>query len=447
MTVIDKAEELLALSRMYLKGKIPYFSGIYYGLVPVAEPGLGTMGVTQNMVLYYDPDWLVTCTVPQIAGAVVHECRHVVHHHCERIAAIATTVEDRELANIAADFSFNPDNREAGWELPEGKGAYPEQEGLPDGLLLEEYYKLLKKKQKEEQKQGGGKPKEGKGGPGPGTPPPGGGKQGPDGKNGGGQGASSPKKGLGHGGCGGIAGNPHPREKELDAQFGRSAIEQNAIVKKVAQDVKAHIAEHGRGSVPADLVEELNRIEVKKSLIRWQKELDVILKKCSGRMEAGGTDFSLARPSKRSYARNQLRPGLVSYQPEVCIIHDTSGSMGARQAEEAAVQTVGIFKSLGIESAWYIQADTQVATPPRKIRIRDLMRHLKLHGRGGTDFDAALRAAEKLKPRPRLTWRPTGTGSGIFRRLTKRKLTWPTWPRRRSARESRSSGTSTRPGR
>jgi predicted metal-dependent peptidase len=152
--------------------------------------------------------------------------------------------------------------------------------------------------------------------------------------------------------------------------------------------------------VPGNVLEELEKVLEKKSKIRWQKELDVVLKKCCGRIEAGGTDFSMARPSKRSYARQQLRPGLVAYQPEVCFIEDTSGSMGKQQIIECTIQMVGILKSLGIESAWFIQADTTVAAPPRKIRTRDLLKTMKIHGRGGTDFDEALKAAERLKPKP-----------------------------------------------
>jgi hypothetical protein len=147
----------------------------------------------------------------------------------------------------------------------------------------------------------------------------------------------------------------------------------------------------------------LQQLEIligEKSKVRWQDELRHILKKTSGRVESGGVDFSLARPSKRSPSRGFPRPGLVQYQPEVAFILDTSGSMGDEQIQEAIKQTVAIFKSLGVDMAWFIQADCEVSVPPKKIRVREIMGNLALKGRGGTSFDPALKALEKLRPRP-----------------------------------------------
>lgn len=415
----ELAEQKIALARIILKARAPYFSHIFFGFVPVAVPGLDTMGVTKNLVLYYDPAWIRTIDSPEkIAGALFHECTHVPGQHCDRctelelhkipgsICSCDDCSENRKLAGIAADWTINQNNREAGWVLPDGKGTYPEDKGHPNGLILEKYYELLKKEKGKKGGQPAGKSGE-KSDPG----------QQQDQGDGSTNTADSPKTpGIGTGGCGGIAGNPRPFEKELDEKYGRSEIEQLAIIKQTAQAVKDHIAQHGRGSVPGHIVESVEKSLDHRSKIRWQKELDVILKKCCGRIEAGGTDFSMARPSKRSHARQQLRPGLVSYQPEVCFIEDTSGSMGKKQILECTVQMVGILKSLGIESAWFIQADTTVAAPPRKIRVRDLLRTMEIHGRGGTDFDEALRAAEKLKPKPDIIiYLTDGDGSATYK--------------------------------
>jgi predicted metal-dependent peptidase len=401
-SVQDEAEAKMAIARMILKNKVPYFASIFYGFVPTPVVGLNTMGVTKNLVLYYDPEWVVTCSPEELAGALIHECCHVAFRHCERCEALKESDPQfsGDDAGKAADLTFNPLNREAGHPLPEGKGIYPSDFGFPEGHTLEEYYELFKKNKqapkpkesgkqqqepkKEESQSGGG----GSGGQEPPTQEPG---KTP---------SKSGSKSLGHGSCGGIAGNPKPFEEELDSQFGRSPVEKMSIEQTVAQDIKEHVAAHGRGSVPADLIEAMKQVLDKKSKIKWQKELDAILKKTSGRILSGGADFSLIRPSKRSYARGVLRPGLISQQPEVCIIHDTSGSMGEEQVKEAVVQTVAIFKSLGIEEAWYIQADTKVAIPEKRIRVRDMLKEIQFHGRGGTDFDAALRAAERLSPRP-----------------------------------------------
>jgi predicted metal-dependent peptidase len=391
---VNKSEELIAIARAILDKMSPYFAPTYEALIPVQLPGLNTMGVTAGLVLYYDPAWLATCAPMEVAGALRHESRHHIHEHPERM----TFLEDKDKANIAADMSFNPDERAAGWPLPENKGVYPEDFGFDEGLLAEEYYELLTKPQPK--KKGGGT----KGGKNPDGEKSGGG-SGNDPQAGNQPGTGSGKEphqhgpGCGHGGCGGIAGNPRDFEKALDEQYGRPEIEKDVIKKATAQEIQKYVEQHGRGSVPGGLLEDMENI-LKPAKISWRRKLGHVVKKCTGRLESGGMDFSLARPSKRSYSREILRPGMVQYQPEVCLILDTSGSMGTQQMQDSIIESISLLKSTGIDMAWFIQADTQVATPPTRVRLRDLMKNIQIHGRGGTDFDDALQRAEKLKPRP-----------------------------------------------
>lgn len=416
---VNKSEELIAIARAILDKMSPYFAPTYHALVPVPVPGLDTMGVTAGLVLYYDPVWLATCEPMGVAGALRHESRHHIHEHLERMAFM----DDKDNANKAADLSFNSDERAAGWPLPEGKGIYPEDFGFDEGLLAEEYYELLTKPQPKKKGGGGDSKKSGKSpdgeksGGGSNDPQPG------DSPGGGGEGKSSEDphqhgKGCGHGGCGGIAGNPRDFEKALDEQYGRSSLEKDVIQKATAQEIKKHVEQNGRGSVPGGLLEDMENI-LKPAKVSWRRKLGHTIKKCTGRLESGGMDFSLARPSKRSYARGILRPGMVQYQPEVALILDTSGSMGTQQVQDSIIESISLLKSTGIDAAWFIQADTRVATPPTRIKLRDLMKTLQIHGRGGTDFDDALQKAEKLKPRPdiiiyftdgdgRATYKPRG---------------------------------------
>lgn len=222
--------------------------------------------------------------------------------------------------------------------------------------------------------------------------------------------------GVGSGCCGGAGGKPVSGiEQKINEEHGRSEIDQKRIVKQTLEDIKQHAAEHGRGSVPSSLLQSIDIVE-QKSKVRWQDKLQHILKKCSGRIEAGGMDYSLARPSKRSYARGFPRPGMVQYQPEVAFILDTSGSMGDKQIIEALVEAIGIFKTLGLDNVWFLQADAAVAKSAKRIRLKDLMGRVKIHGRGGTNFDPALRAAEKLKPKPDLiVYLTDGDGHVSFR--------------------------------
>lgn len=448
----ERALEKLAKARAYIRSRLPYLMTTIYGFVPVWVDGIKTLGLSEGMVLSIDPEWFAELEDKKAAAAVVHEAFHEVNNHLPRMMALP----DKDAANIAGDLWINPMMRAAGWELPHG--VFPEMYGFKEGLTLEEYYQLLKKREQEQQKQqqqsqsGPGQTKQGQGGKGGKPDPSGAGKPGgqkADGQGGSGQPGQQPGKagppspggagggggpsqdhnphlpggmpsGVGAGRCGGACGKSVNKdlEKKLDAEHGRSEQDRKRINKQTMDDIRQHAQAHGRGSVPAGLLQGLDVLK-EQTVIRWQDHFRYILKKCTGMIEAGGMDFSLSRPSKRSPARGFPRPGMVQYQPEVALILDTSASMQAPQLIEALNEGVSVMKTLGIDQVFFLQADTQVSVAPKKVRIHDLVGKVKIHGRGGTSFDAALRAAEKLKPRPDLivyltdgdghvTYRPKG---------------------------------------
>lgn len=447
-----EAELKLARARALLRTRAPYMMTTIYAFIPHFIVGLATMGVSATLVLAVDPVWIVKVEDHKVAAALLHEAMHVVRDHIVRCAQFP----NKDLANIAADLAINPGLRAAGWELPHG--LFPEDYGFPPDLVMEEYYQLLEKKQKQQQQQGGQgnkkqknqgaqKTDQGQGGgaqtggtqeedqaagggqqgnqqAGQGTPQTqGGGQQPGDQQTQGGQGAgqasgqgtqqapgqggqggttmpSGKTPGVCAGRCGGVAGNPSPIESQINEQ-GRSEVDKKSIIKQTMYEIKQWAEQNGRGSVPAGLLGAIENMMEEKSDVPWERELSHVFKKCTGIIEAGGMDYSLARPSKRSYSRGFPRPGLVQYIPEVAFILDTSGSMGKKQIEEALVHSVGICRTLGIESAWLIQADAGVHDV-RRVRVRDLMGKVKIRGGGGTSFDPALRALEKLKPRPNI---------------------------------------------
>ena len=58
---LDKAANVLAQARAYLKNKAPYIAATVYGLVPYFYRGMmaqqmGPIGVTKGMVMLVDPD-------------------------------------------------------------------------------------------------------------------------------------------------------------------------------------------------------------------------------------------------------------------------------------------------------------------------------------------------------------------------------------------------------
>jgi predicted metal-dependent peptidase len=352
----DAVADKLALARAMCVKKAPYFSSVVYGFVYRPIASVETMTCTPNMILGYNPDWVMGSGVDELAADIAHMVHHFKRAHHERSLEFA----DKDKFNFASCLSINPDLKAGGWQLSVGpKGAImPKPLGLPEGKAAEEYYRLL-----------------------------------PDGQVG---------SGVGAGQCGGCGGGKDASELGgLEDGLGRSAAEMKGIEKVLGKDIADHIAKFGRGSVPNNLVEWTQIFEPEQK-IRWQDELAHILRDAHGRTQAGGDDFSMRRPSKRSALRGFPRPGLVEYQSEIAIIRDSSGSMSQDQLMVAVREAYNIIQSLGVEDVWFCDADTECSMPWKRVGA-DFFRNLtEVHGRGGTDFQPAIDSALALQPRPDL---------------------------------------------
>lgn len=407
-----KCLDLLAKARLQALHKGPYFSGLLYTLVPILVPGLGSIAVTDEMLLLVDPIRVVDDPelggvdnkgIPhKLAGVLIHECMHILRG-MDRVLELAKV--DGELANIAADLPINYDLKRAEWQLPNWV-VYPEKLGLPEEKTMEQYFELLRQnpdKSKQDTRKVVAEAK--------GTPS----KEKSSGKSGGkssGKGNKSAngskdddsQSGLdvGAGQCGSAAGNQSQAATDAANQHkdkGRSQTEKDAARKKTLSDVKRHISQ-GRGSAPGWLEEELGKLQQKRRDRDWVKELNQVVRRHSGAIMAGGSDFSMARPSRRSLLRGGLlRPGLIEQQYEAALAIDTSGSMGEEQLNYAKNVLLNIMAQTGLDTIWLTQCDTRVQMPFTRTRIRDIP-NMKMKGRGGTDFCPIFQALRKLKPRP-----------------------------------------------
>lgn len=364
----------LAVARDYVRQHAPYFCKILYGLSFVPVEGLGTLCTTRNLVCGYDPAYVAQTETDVVAADLAHEILHVLGKHFDRLGAC----KDQKLANIAADLPINVDLHNA---TPQGKlwrlhptAVFPKHFNLPEGKTAEQYYELLLKEKlagRLSTHTCGKDPEKGDGGKQP---------------------------GVGSGNCGSIAGNKdHPA---LAAMEGRSEVERTAMVMQVAAAMKEHVARHGRGALPASLVDWLDVMN-KPSRRNWRDHLATLLRNCTGRIQSGGDDYSISRPSKRSFLRGMIRPGLIENLPVVGFVLDSSGSMGTEQLNAAMVEALSILEALGIDEVWFAEADAAVALQFKTIGGSTL-RKLKIVGRGGTDFRPAIVAAEKLNPCPDL---------------------------------------------
>jgi len=383
---IEACEDTLAETRAYLRYRAPYIMSLVYGLIPHYAWGIGTLGVTKGMVLYIDPVWFVSLPVEQRGAVIMHECGHIIRgmQRLERLS-------DPNLANIAGDIPNNDDLKAAVWQLPEW-AIYSSTYGFPAGLPLEQYYELLQKKQQQMQGQ-----------PGPGKGSDKGDKK-KDGKGQPGEASGAPGQGkVTAGKCGSCAGNGDSElEIEIDKIYGRSEADKQRIIKKAAAEIQEAISKGGKqaGTMPGMFKELLEFTKETKAIIDWRSRLAHMIRKATGRIVSGRTDYSLKRPSKRSMSRLIPRPGLITRAPIVAMVEDTSGSMDSEQLKAGRVEACGIFQQLGLDQAWWISADAQVAGI-KQVRLKDIKRYPVL-GRGGTDFRPAIEAAAKLKPFPNI---------------------------------------------
>lgn len=347
---------VLQQARAAVKKEYPYFYSLLLGLIPRPARRIGTLFVSESLVLGIDFEWFGTLSIPVAMGCLIHEEMHIL-----RDITRLRQFDDRGLGGKALDIPINDDLRTAGIELPHW-AIYSDTYGFPKGLTAEKYYELLLKK-----------------------------------------GVSGNGGLIGSGNCGGCAGTPFDEvEIEVDdpGQLPPDVHHfRNQAIRELREQMKK--GGFGRGNTPGSLRDLLKYEESAPAIIPWRQVARGAVGRSCGNITHGHADYSLRRPSKRSYALGMLRPGLIGHEPVVCFLEDASGSMGSEQLLPNRREVASLMEQLGITEVWFIQADVIVQNQPRMISIADLKR-LPVLGRGGTDFRPAIEHAMKLKPTPEL---------------------------------------------
>jgi predicted metal-dependent peptidase len=377
-------------------------SSALIALIPREWPGLGTLGVTKNSILLFDPEVLKKWAVPEIAGVLLHEVAHVLRLHHARFSGCT----DHNLANIAQDLSINPDLIKMGYKLPPRDDIQPPQPllptnpdiNLPENLTAEEYYRRLMQQQQKQvnklaqaiaeemqkrQGQGQGQqapdPSEGSGQQG--VDPSANGKQPSDGKGGN-------KDFAGKGWCGSCAGNPLPEEPKDGSpeSQGRSEAQMGRIRAQVARDIQRHMEQKGRGSMPGNWQRWADDF-AKPPVVPWQQKIARIGRNAVA-YRPGAVDFKYDRPSRRQGGLGfgigkPILPRLRAPIPRVDVWVDTSGSMGTEELTEALRETRGIMLATGASVRFGV-CDAEVHGAKEVSRWQEIKDLLK--GGGGTDF-------------------------------------------------------------
>jgi len=365
----------MASARSYVRTWAPYMMPTLYGFIPVAVEGLtqkagGPLAVTDRLVLLYEPEWVETVDAWTLATGLAHEVCHDQLRHISRGLAYP----NKKRFNMAGDLFINGilknQMRRATingksetlpmWQLPDWV-LLPEKYGFPTGLSADAYYKLLEQK-----------------------------------------GDPEVECQIMCGGCGGVAGNPlsHELEHQYNVEKGRSEADCKVIARATSRLLKEYMEGPGRGITPGGWSEFFD-IGEESFPIPWRTKLATVIRQGFQRLTTGGQDYSMRRPSTRSYLRGWPIPGLVGYEPEILFIVDSSGSMGKEQLGDSLRVISDVMTQCGIREAWFMEADSAAQRDPVKVNPR-MLRQMEIKGRGGTSFVPAIEYAQEFKPRPGL---------------------------------------------
>lgn len=407
-------EDWMSGARMLAENRAPYMMDVLYGLILQVCESLGTFGVSERAVLYWDPEMRKQWTPGNCAAVLLHECMHVLRGHCQRCR---DGNYDGALWNVADDFEVNDDLEEMLKGDPvvtlPGEYLHPRQINAPCGLLSEEYYHLLLQQQPPPPPSGGAGndspeggtipalPSGGKGKGGKGKDKPQQDQQGP----GAGKGAKRPGTPQAGGGwCGSGAGRKVPGEPEGPDAEGRSEMEIALIRQAVAHAVMEEVKKSSRqqGTVPLGMQRWAEDF-LKPPKISWHAKLARMSRRAVA-YRAGQTESTYTRISRRQ-AGIGFGPGkpIVSAlrQPviDVWVVLDTSGSMSDGMISAALTEIVGVMKCFGVRLT-FLAADAGVHSMKVVDRPDDLAKLVR--GGGGTSFCPAFEAAAQAKHKPRV---------------------------------------------
>lgn len=416
-----------------------YFRHALYALVPRETKMVPTCGVDQFGRLYYNPSFVHSVSVEELAVVLLHEIGHVLRRHYERGRALGVTEATQHIANIAQDCELNDDLRDEIAErkdlppLP-GKPWFPADIGCEDNQVWEIYYahimdhceafakeiseQLGDSPDGEQPGQGGSQNQQQNGNRGEKNGNQSGNASGSDSASG--QGQSKPGKGnrpgqqgqgSGHGPnsqqggwngrhkCGSAAhGVKQPWEDPSPSQGGGEGID-NAdwrdIEKRVARDIRDE-AKKSRGTVPGHWVEWADDV-LRPVRIPWEQEIAGEVRWAINDV-AGLVIHTYRRPSRRQSAvPDVLLPSMRRPVPVVAIVGDTSGSMSEEDLALVRGTVSDIAQAMGATVA-FIATDAAVHGGVQRVHDG---RHAVLAGRGGTDMRVGIECAiTEVAPRP-----------------------------------------------
>ena len=451
----------MAVAYIIMRQKMPYLQTLLNTLVCVETPGLNTLGVTDRLVLMWDPAFVERVTNNELAAVLLHEVMHVMQKHDKRFKRYVFGREDVTLEelrkdkdfhskmkiwNIAGDCEINDDIRETDMTLPKDC-CYPETFEMKPGKLAEEYYQELQKQfqqQKQQNANGGncdGSCQDSGDESGDGDSDSdgncdghGNGDCGHDHKKdcgGNGRGKCQKKPdpnevggSPGNGGCGSCSGNPLQSEQNLDASEGRNQGEIERTLKQTAEEIN-DAREKNQGSVPGGLARWAESF-VKPPKVRWEDKLTRAVRGAVNYVR-GRMDYDRKRLSRAQWGLGvgpgkPILPGMCSPVPNVWFAIDTSGSMSQSDLQRSVAESAGVLKALS-SPVTFISCDCTIASVSQAHSWQDITK--KLVGGGGTSFCPVFDEIEKAKVKPDiLIFATDGCGDAPANPPPRTKVIW-----------------------
>lgn len=360
------ADDKLAIGRLEVMRRAPYFGAMVTALVPTPCDWVPTIGVTASGLLPYNDAWIRQRTRDEVVALYWHEVMHLVLNHHGRRGE-----RDPYLWNVAGDIFINDQGRSTlNLQFPPG-GWFPELIGAAQGLTADEYYSLLLKLGKEVV--------EGKA---PGAP---------------GDWQS--------GNCGSGAGNRSAGEPEDQAaEGGRSESEVQQVRLSVAAAVRAHTQSSGsgRGNLPLGLDRWAGEAGLPPK-VPWQTLLQRTIRRAVA-FRPGAVDYTFNRVARRQAGVGfgvgcPVIPAMVQPCPRVAVVLDTSGSMSGEQLVRGIAETRGVLKACGsqiefMSCDYAVHSHGPVASPAQLAAM--------VKGGGGSSFVPAFHALARSRDRPSL---------------------------------------------
>lgn len=410
--VNPQGKQRMMSARMRAREVCPYFARGLQRLIPFETKEVPTLAVDERWRFYWNSDFAASQTVDELAMELIHELSHCLRAHSKRRELIHA---DPDLWNTAGDAEINDDLNEMATQIASAKrkpinevphlpewtiapGRTP-LEGLPTGWMAEQYYVKLRDRQAKQGGSGAQKnPSQGPGGAGAGSPS----------QKGQGSRKGAPSgPGVASGSCGSASGGrPSAAEEAAKAEAegsgvpGLSDVEQAHARKQVAKDIEmASKNSTHRGTIPGGWIKWATE-QLEPPRIPWQQKL---ARMARGQVAyiAGAILHKYTRPSRRQSGIGYgvgmpILPALVGIIPEVAVLADTSGSMGADETRAVVRETKGILAATNCRVTW-CACDAAVHELREVTDWRKLAELCK--GGGGTSMIPGIKALMERKKR------------------------------------------------